>query len=84
MNNDAATSKNNLDVLENSGVFRKPIACRTTSKNPATTNRVGQSGFTLLGMESLAMDEVFMMGGQRHQRPGLSPFLKIEKRKGLI
>jgi hypothetical protein len=51
VNNDAATSKNNLDVLENSRVFRMPIACRTASRNPATTNKVGQSAFTFTGIE---------------------------------
>jgi len=46
VNKDAATSRNSLDALENSGVLRMPIASRTASKNPATANNVGQIGFT--------------------------------------
>ena len=59
VNNDAATNKNNLDVVENSGVFRMPNAWRTANKNPATRNKVGQSGLTLIGMECPQMDAVF-------------------------
>jgi len=61
VNKDAATSKNK-DVLENSRVFRVRITCRTANRSPATTNRVGHSGLTLIGIA---------LNYDRRPRPGI-------------
>jgi hypothetical protein len=49
-NSAAAIKKNNLELAERSGLFRKPTASRMTHKIPATANNIGQSGFRWLAI----------------------------------
>ena len=50
-NNDAASSRNSLEVAERFGVFRL-ASSRMTSKIPATASKVGQSGLSWLAISS--------------------------------
>jgi hypothetical protein len=50
VNKHAAISKNSLEALDNSGVFRKPMASRTSNRDAATKNRIGQIAFTWIGI----------------------------------
>ena len=58
-NSAAAIEKNNLELAERSGLFRKPTASRMTNKIPATANNIGQSGFrwlAILRLKASALD----------------------------
>jgi hypothetical protein len=50
-NNDAASSRNILEVAESFGAFRLAIS-RITSNIPATASKVGQSGLSWLTISS--------------------------------